>query len=284
MNLYDKITYHFLIQLRKFLSIISEQSRNLLSNYLASLFFNFIDIRKRQAEINIKKAFPEFTEEEVFVLLKKTYQFFCYHFIEFICAPKSWNNLKLTVEGKDILESNLEQNRGVIFISGHFGAWEILGKWLGQHTKLFAGIALRQKNRGADRFFQEQRELPGTKQFYKRENAIEKAYDVLKNNGVLGLVSDQDAKSKGSFVKFFGHPASTPRGAALFHINTLSPIIVGVCVQEGFKKYKIKLFSVNIKNKDVDSITQSYTEILENCIRDNPEQYFWFHRRWKTIP
>ena len=116
------------------------------------------------------------------------------------------------------------------------------------------------------------------------ENAIEKAYDVLKNNGVLGLVSDQDAKSGGSFVKFFGHPASTPKGAALFHINTLSPIVVGVCVQEGFKKYKIKLFPVSIKDKDVDSITQSYTEILENCIKDNPEQYFWFHRRWKTVP
>ena len=62
-------------------------------------------------------------------------------------------------------------------------------------------------------------------------------YKVLSNNGLLGLVSDQDAKSKGVFVDFFGTPASTPKGAALFHINTKAPLLLGVCFKENFKKY-----------------------------------------------
>ena len=192
------------------------------------------------------------------------------------------SGLEIDILGKDILDTYLAQGKGVIFITGHFGAWEIMGKWLGEYTDLFAGIALRQKNKGANQFFQEQRELPGTKQFYKREKSIEKAYEVLEQNGVLGLVSDQDARKKGVFVKFFGSFASTPKGAAIFHLNTDAPVMMGACIQKGFQKYQIKLTAVDTSIKDVEYITQDYTQQLEDYIRQNPEQYFWFHKRWKT--
>ena len=168
-----------------------------------------------------------------------------------------------------------------MFISGHFGSWEILGKWLGEHTDLFVGIALKQKNEGANNFFHEQRELPGTKQIYKK-GSLEKGYQVLKDNGVLGLVSDQDAKSKGVFVDFFGHPASTPKGAALFHLNTLAPVVLGVCIKTDHKKYNIEIVPVKTNSDSVEQITQNYTSILESYIKKYPEQYFWFHKRWKT--
>ena len=284
MKLSHSISYYSLIVLKKFLSTLSARTRYKVSNQLASLLYNYINIRKNQAKTNLKKAFPFWSDRKIRFTLKKMYQFFSFNFIQFISVPQSWEKLEIEVIGRDILDSNLEKGRGVIFITGHFGAWEILGKWLGEYTELFAGIALRQKNKGANQFFQEQRELPGTKQFYKRENSIEIAYEILSSNGVLGLVSDQDARKKGVFVNFFGSPSSTPKGAALFHLNTAAPVMMGACTQKGFQKYEIRFFQVDTSIQSVERITQSYTSLLEECIRKNPGQYFWFHKRWKTAP
>ena len=284
MKLSHSISYYSLIAFKKFLSTISARARYKISNQLASLLYNYINIRKNQARTNLKKAFPKWSDKRISFNLKKMYQFFSFNFIQFISVPKSWEKLEIDVVGKNILDSNLAKGQGVIFITGHFGAWEILGKWLGEYTDLFAGIALRQKNKGANQFFQEQRELPGTKQLYKRENSIEIAYEILSRNGILGLVSDQDARKKGVFVNFFESPASTPKGAALFHLNTAAPIMMGVCIQKGFQKYQIRFFTVDTTVQNIEQITQSYTSLLEKCIREKPEQYFWFHKRWKTTP
>ena len=284
MKLSDSISYYLLLLFKKFLSSIPARSRYRIAIHLASLLYHYANIRKDQAKANLKMALPKLSDKSINTILKNMYQFFSFNFIQFVSVPKSWERLEIDIIGKDILDTYLAQGKGVIFITGHFGAWEIMGKWLGEYTDLFAGIALRQKNKGANQFFQEQRELPGTKQFYKREKSIEKAYEVLEQNGVLGLVSDQDARKKGVFVKFFGSFASTPKGAAIFHLNTDAPVMMGACIQKGFQKYQIKLTAVDTSIKDVEYITQDYTQQLEDYIRQNPEQYFWFHKRWKTKP
>jgi KDO2-lipid IV(A) lauroyltransferase len=107
-------------------------------------------------------------------------------------------------------------------------------------------------------------------------------YDILADNGILALVSDQDAKRKGVFVDFFGTQASTPKGAALFHQKSGAPLVFGVCIQIELHKYRIEFVPVIPKSKSLQDITQAYTTIIEKMVRQYPEQYFWFHRRWKT--
>ena len=96
------------------------------------------------------------------------------------------------------------------------------------------GIAQKQKNKGANLFFEEKRQLSGIKQVY-RKSSMDSLYDVLNTNEILGLVSDQDAKRKGVFVDFFDKPASTHKGAALFHLYTDASLIYGICVQENME-------------------------------------------------
>jgi len=107
-------------------------------------------------------------------------------------------------------------------------------------------------------------------------------YDILADNGILALVSDQDAKRKGVFVDFFGTQASTPKGAALFHQKSGSPLVFGVCIQIALHKYRVEFVPVIPKSKSLQDIIQAYTTIIEKMVRRYPEQYFWFHRRWKT--
>tara|TARA_B100001250_G_scaffold399910_1_gene409833 strand:- start:959 stop:1810 length:852 start_codon:yes stop_codon:yes gene_type:complete len=283
MNLKDKATYKFLIIFKKFLSFIGSKNRYWLSKIIANLLYYIIPLRIKIAEKNIKIAFPNWSKKRINKTIYKTYQFFIHNMIEFFSFPNSWNNIEIAVNGKSHVKKNLNNKKGIIFITGHFGSWEILGSWIGKNFPLFTGVAIKQKNLGAHKFFIQQRELAGTKHILKKE-PIEKMYNILSSNGILGLVSDQDAKKNGVFINFFKKPASTSKGAALFHINTQAPIMVVVCNQINYKKYEINLIPLSINKITVEDITQDYTTILEKYIVKYPEQYFWFHRRWKTKP
>ena len=246
-------------------------------------FYHYLGIRKKQARANIKRAFPNLNTDEIEKILKNTYLNFCHNFIEFISLPLSYKNIKIEVKGLKKLQSFLDQKKGIVFITGHFGSWEILGQWIAENVPLFVGVAQKQKNKGAHNFFINQREIAGIKHIF-RGSSVNLMYDVLSKNGMLGLVSDQDAKKKGVFVDFFGIPASTPKGAALFHINTGAPLLLGVCFKENFQKYHIHFKTINTNDKSIKNITQEYTGHLESYVKKYPDQYFWFHRRWKTKP
>ena len=275
------ITSYLLQILKKGFLSISARKRFYISSRLGSIFYNYFGIRQKQARMNIKTAFPYLEPHQIEKILKKTYLNFCHNFVELVSFPKSYENIQIKVKGNKTLQSFLKQKKGIIFITGHFGAWEILGQWVAKNVPLFVGVAQKQKNKGAHNFFINQRELAGTKHIL-RGNSVKLMYDVLSNNGLLGLVSDQDAKKKGVFVDFFGRQASTPKGAALFHINTKAPILLGVCFKENFQKYNIHFKAIHAKNKNIEEITQEYTNQLELYIKQYPDQYFWFHRRWKT--
>ena len=275
------ITSYLLRILKKCFSNLSSRKRFYISSRLGSIFYSYLHVRKKQARKNIKKAFPHLNSNQIEKILKNTYLNFFHNFIEFVSLPNSYKNIQIKVKGERVLQSFLKQKKGIVFITGHFGAWEILGQWVSKNVPLFVGVAQKQKNKGAHDFFINQRELAGTQHIIRGES-IKLMYNVLSNNGLLGLVSDQDAKKKGIFVDFFGTPASTPRGAALFHINTKAPLLLGVCFKENFQKYHIHFKAIDTKNKNIEGITQEYTNLLETYIKQYPDQYFWFHRRWKT--
>ena len=283
MTLFHQITYFLLSLLKKWTSFLSPKTRWRFANRLASIIYRYIPVRQNQARKNIGRAFPQWSSAKIEETIKNAYRFFTYNFVQFLSFPKSWEGVKISVTGKELIDESLQQKRGIIMISAHFGAWELFVKSLGDHGHFCVGVANRQRNLGSDRFFQEQRELCGVKHIFEKKR-IDKMYEVLSRNGILGLVSDQDAKKKGVFVNFFGIPASTHRGAALFHEKANSPMIFGVCIQTGFQQYQVEFRPVIPKSQTVKDITQAYTSILEKIVRQYPEQYFWFHRRWKTKP
>ena len=281
MTIYHKITYFALRILSRILKIISNRKLYIISQNLASIFFNYIPKRKKTALKNLKIAFPDKSDEWINTTLKKCYNFFIFNFLQFLAFPFDSSSIELEIVGEEHLKNAVNQKKGTVLISAHFGSWEILGHWFGKNNYPLVGIAQRQKNKGANLFFEEKRKLSGIKQVY-RKSSIDSLYDVLNANQILGLVSDQDAKGKGVFVDFFDKPASTHKGAALFHLNTNASLVFGICVRKNIGKYLIEFIPINPNKKSVEDITQLYTTIIEQSIKKYPEQYFWFHNRWKT--
>ena len=275
------MTYSTLSVLSSILKILSVRKLHILSQNIASILFNYIPKRKNTALKNLKIAFPDKSDEWINTTLKKCYSFFTYNFLQFLAFPFDPNSIEIEVVGKKYLNNAINENSGTVLVSAHFGSWEILGYWFGINNYPLVGIAQRQKNKGANLFFEEKRQLSGIKQVY-RKSSMDSLYEILNANKILGLVSDQDARGKGVFVDFFNKPASTHKGAALFHLNTNASLIFGICVQKDIGKYLVEFIPINPKKKSTEDITQLYTTIIEQSIKKYPEQYFWFHNRWKT--
>ena len=275
------MTYNALSALSSILKILSVRKLNIISQNIASILFNYIPKRKNTALKNLKIAFPDKSDEWINTTLKKCYSFFTYNFLQFLAFPFDPNSIKIEVVGRRFLNDAIKRKSGTVLVSAHFGSWEILGHWFGVNNYPLVGIAQRQKNKGANLFFEEKRELSGIKQVY-RKSSMDSLYEILNGNKILGLVSDQDARGRGIFVDFFNKPASTHKGAALFHLNTNASLIFGICVQKNIGKYRVEFIPINPKKKSIEHITQLYTTIIEQSIKKYPEQYFWFHNRWKT--
>jgi len=281
LTVYHRLTYKTLSVLSSILKILSAKKLNIISQNIASILFNYIPKRKNTALKNLRIAFPDKSDEWINSTLKGCYNFFTYNFLQFLAFPFDPNSIEIEVVGRKYLNNAINGKSGTVLVSAHFGSWEILGHWFGANNYPLVGIAQRQKNKGANLFFEEKRQLSGIKQIY-RKSSIDSLYEILNAKKILGLVSDQDARGRGIFVNFFNKPASTHKGAALFHLNTNASLIFGICVQKSIGKYRVKFIPINPKKKSIQDITQLYTTVIEQSIKKYPEQYFWFHNRWKT--
>jgi KDO2-lipid IV(A) lauroyltransferase len=108
-----------------------------------------------------------------------------------------------------------------------------------------------------------------------------RAVAFVADQGVLGLAS--------TFVPFFGRPAKTPRGAAVFALRFDVPVLFIVALRKPNGRYRLVVERIEAedtgnRDRDVDSIVARFTERLEKWVRVVPEQYFWQHRRWKRQP
>ena len=131
----------------------------------------------------------------------------------------------LTVNGKEYLDKALTKKKGVILVTGHFGVWEIMLAWFGPKPIFNAGCWTKAKKFGRGYICQSTSgRYPGIKMI-PRKSSLEFMYEALARNNILTLASDQDAKKRGIFVKFFNLPASTPKGAGRFHLEYGSPLI-----------------------------------------------------------
>jgi KDO2-lipid IV(A) lauroyltransferase len=110
---------------------------------------------------------------------------------------------------------------------------------------------------------------------------------VLQAGEAVGIVADQDARRSGIWVPFFGVPASTHRGPALFALRFGAPLFAAVARRLPDGRYRLSGSRIDTHRTedfeaDIERVTAALALHLENEIRKDPTQYFWFHQRWKT--
>jgi KDO2-lipid IV(A) lauroyltransferase len=260
---------------------------------LTIIVFYFIPFRKRLVLTNIALSFPEKSKKEVKEIARNTYKTFVRVFIDMFFISKMPNEEieKMLVYDKDIINKALSKNKGLVLLSAHFGNWELSALAFAKRYPV-ALIVAKQSNDFVDTMIESFRNKEGFNVLnFPRDDkmSFRKIVKVLRKNQVLAILGDQDAGHKGIFLPFMGRLASTPKGPAFFALRAGSPIITafGVCKKDG--SMKMKLEEVQMPNsgdeeKDIEIINTIYNKRLEEVIKENPDQWFWFHRRWNTRP
>ncbi len=263
-----------------------------LGRLLGVIIFYMIPIRKKVAMNNILYAFPEKNKKERKNIIRRCYINFALNMIEFIRLSKlskDFYSSYITYVNVELLQKAYEQKKGALCMSGHFGNWELLGAAIHAQGYDLSGIARRQRNHLVDRLINENRRAAGLG-VIELGMAIRGVFRALQRNQFIAILADQDARRKGIFVDFLGHPSSTATGPAVLALKFGCPIIFACCVRG--KKGRHTIFFEWIDYSDLDGVTdeniriltQRHAQTLEKYVRTYPDHWFWMHRRWKTKP
>jgi len=177
--------------------------------------------------------------------------------------------------------------RGVVLLTGHLGNWEMGGAAIAAR-----GVALDVVGKGmSNRRFQEDlfaaRARLGMR-VIEMGDASREALRSLADGRVVAMLGDQQAHRGGIALPFFGRPASTSRGSALFALRAGAPVFVAFCLRAPGREplYDVRFTPLTAPSSgdteaDVIALLTAYGSALEEAIETAPDQYFWHHRRWK---
>ena len=260
------------------LSLIERVSREKAfkaGDILADIFYNYPRI-KRVTEENL-----QFTGFPV-KIGKESLRNFLRCSIDFVRSKNySFEYLKGLFKPVD---PSVVPPEGGILLTAHIGNWELMGALFSvlSNGKLSV-VAKPMKNWKVDRLINSIRQKWGIK-VIPTGNIIEIVKD-LKRKRYVGILLDQRPKVKeGVLTKFLERETYTNKGAAILSIKTGKPAIPAFCFMEG-DKYSIEVYEpIYPDGKTVEELTQEYAKAIEKAVRKHPEQWFWFHRRWKNSP
>jgi KDO2-lipid IV(A) lauroyltransferase len=254
-------------------------------------FYYFIPIRRRIAFNNLKLCFPEKSVKEINKIIKGCYINVFTVIAEFFYFRKLDNvklNKLIKLEHPHLFEEKLKQGKGLIIISAHFGNWELMAfgtsRLIGHPYNV---IVKEQSNKKVDREINKVREMSGNKMI-DMSHALREVLTLLKENKIIAMLGDQSAPKENSKVKFFIEGVPVFEGAAKFAIKTGAPVIFGIPFRQEDGSYFVKLIDIDMSRyskydeENIKAFTQEHAAILEECIRQRPDHWLWFHKRFKN--
>lgn len=187
------------------------------------------------------------------------------------------------------LKAALARGKGVVFVTGHVGNWELLARFITQEGFPVSVVGKETSDPRTTKLLEDLRASAGMRVIWRGHDGAAKALlRTLKSNSILGMLIDQDTKVQSVWVPFFGRLAKTPRAAADLVLRTGAAPILGFCTRVGPLKYRITLRELPTPTaRDeaaVMQLTRDFTAGIEAQIRAQPEQWVWMHERWKSPP
>jgi KDO2-lipid IV(A) lauroyltransferase len=258
------------------------------------LLYALLPKLRKTAEVNLRIAFPDWTDVQRKTLVRKMLRNLGWMAAEFARFPKYMKeNIEqfIVLDGHENFLEGQRRGKGVLILTGHIGAWE-----LSSFAHALYGFPLHYtarpiENARIDALINGYRCRAGNHPIFKNESA-RAMLKILKDAGTIGILADQNTMpEEGVFVDFFGKAASTTTGIARVALHTDAAVVPGYAVwDESLQKYRLRfeppveLIRTGDAERDILENTQKFTKILEEIIRKYPDQWVWVHGRWNTRP
>jgi KDO2-lipid IV(A) lauroyltransferase len=264
-----------------------------IGSRVAALGYRPLGIRRRVVETQIAAAFPDWDATRVRHVSRGAYENLGRTTVEAALLPTLSNaGIVSLFDGEGdwpVVARAHAEGRGVIVVTGHIGNWELAGAYIAARGVAIEGVTRRMTNPMFDRYLATTRRRAGLG-VIAHSDAVRRIPRALRAGHVVAMVADQGTKGMAStFVPFFGRPAKTPRGPAVFALRLGVPVVIGTAVRLPSGKYRalvepIEVAETGDREHDVDAVVARYTAVLERWVREYPEQYLWHHRRWRRQP
>ena len=294
MDLKSRLEY---VVFRVFVGIVSRLPRSLALRLGAAvgqvLYLVALPLR-RIALINLAIAFPEKSVAERQRILATSCRNLGRVAVEFCHLPRlraADVERYIDLEDRQAWERALQlaDDRGAVIVTGHFGNWELLAYIHGLLGHPVTIVHKAMRNRWVDAAIMRVRTGAGTRSIPKRAAARE-ALRTLRDHGLLVIPTDQNQRGhEGVFVDLYGLPACTNAGAARLARHTGAAILPVFLVRQGeTDRHRLEVLEViepsdtGSPERDIVATTQACSDVVAAMILRHPEQWIWFHKRWRT--
>jgi KDO2-lipid IV(A) lauroyltransferase len=262
--------------------------------FVTSLLFSLEPKLQKTAEFNLRLAFPEWNDAQREDATRKMVRNLGWMAAEFARLPRLRKESVgeiVILEGHENFLEGQRRGKGVLYLTGHIGAWELSSFAHALYGYPLHYMARPLDNKRLDALVNRYRCASGNKPIFKNESA-RVMLKILKDTGTVGILADQNTlPAEGVFVDFFGKLACTTTGLARVALHTGAAVVPGYAYwDETIQKYRLRfeplveLIQTGDTERDVFENTQRFAKVIEEIIRKHPDQWVWVHKRWKTRP
>lgn len=252
---------------------------------IGSLLYFFARNRRKVADVNLRLAFPEYTAEERTQLIKSVFRETGKALPETCIAwfrQPGQMAIEWEVENFAALAAAAKTEQGVLLLGAHFSCVDICGALIG--TLMDYDTLHRPHNNPLMNYFQCRGRLRFVGALIEKKD-MRSMIKRLKNGRVIFYAPDQDLGRKYSiFVPFFGVPTATVTATAKLAKVAGAKVFLALTLRTP-KGYRMRAIEGSaLSTGDIDADTAAYNKWLEEEIRQQPAQYLWLHKRFKTRP
>lgn len=238
---------------------------------------------RRRVALNLEHVMPDLGAPERAAILRGVGDTFGRSFVETFSMADFQRNATWrgpSGPGAEALVEAARSGMGTIIVTGHFGQWEAGRAWLKSIGIECAGVYRPLNNRHLERIYRRQLEIGGRPMYVRGPGGLRQLLGHLRRGGVVALLIDQYEK-RAPRLDFLGQPAPTTTIAADLALKLGVPLFPAFCIRDPDGLHVSIVIEAPIPPSDAITMTESFNASLAACVRAQPGQYLWLHRRWR---